>query len=127
MIRHSQQEVPREACGILAGRTVEDGAWVLEVHPCENVHPNPMMEYLIRPEDQLRVFQQIEENAEVELLGFYHSHPQGPNSPSEIDASKNYWPGYSLAIVSLLPTPEVTFWRWKEGRFRPEELVRERF
>jgi proteasome lid subunit RPN8/RPN11 len=127
MIRHSQTERPKEACGILAGRIDEDGARISKVYECQNVHPNPTVEYLISPQDQVRVFEEIEEEEEIDLVGFYHSHPQGPETPSQIDSSRNYWPGYFIAVVSLTPEPKVSFWNWKEGRFLRQRVVGERF
>jgi proteasome lid subunit RPN8/RPN11 len=127
MIRHSQKESPEEACGILAGKAEDDGIWIKKVYECENVHPNASGEYFMKPEDQLRVFLEIEEQEDMDVVGFYHSHPNGPDSPSLIDSSKYYWPGYPMAIVSLPPEPSVTFWTYKEDGFHPCEVVRERF
>jgi len=127
MIRHSLDQSPKEACGILAGRVGEGQVWISKIFECENVHPNPTVEYSVRPEDQLRTFREIEESDNTDLAGFYHSHPRGPDSPSQIDVSRNYWPGYLIAIVSLSPEPLVSFWRWKDGRYHPEKMVRERF
>lgn len=127
MIQHSESESPNEACGILAGSFDGDLVLVTEVFQCENVHPDPTIEYFVKPEDQLRVFLELEGRKDAEVVGFYHSHPRGPNAPSQIDASKNYWPDHPVAIVSLLPRTEVSFWRWKEGSYHPVEMVRERF
>ncbi len=127
MIQHSESESPNEACGILAGVIESDLVRVTEVHRCENVHPNPLMEYFVKPEDQLRVFLDLEAREESDVVGFYHSHPRGPDSPSQIDASKNYWPDYPVAIVSLHPKSTVRFWKWKDGRYHPVEMLRERF
>ena len=127
MIRHSQRESPKEACGILAGKLYDDKVRIKKVYDCENVHPNPNGEYFLKPEDQLRIFLEIEEQEDMDMVGFYHSHPHGPDSPSLIDSSKYYWPGYPMAIVSLSPEPSVTFWTYEKDRFHPVDIVRERF
>jgi proteasome lid subunit RPN8/RPN11 len=127
MIQHSKSESPNEACGILAGSIDGDLVRATEVYRCENVHPNPTMEFFLKPEDQLRVFLELEGRKEADVVGFYHSHPRGPSSPSQIDASKNYWPDYPMAIVALVPEPEVSFWKWKDGGYHPLEMLRERF
>jgi proteasome lid subunit RPN8/RPN11 len=127
LVRHSQEESPKEACGILAGKVDEDAVRVTKVFDCENVHSNPSQEYFMKPEDQLRTFLEIEESEEIDIVGFYHSHPRGPDSPSQIDSSKYYWKGYPMAIVSLLPKPSVSFWMWGEGRFQLMDCIRERF
>jgi proteasome lid subunit RPN8/RPN11 len=114
MVSHSQSESPREACGILAGQVDGDVIRVTKVYVCENVHLNPNSEFFMKPEDQLIVFLEIEDNPEIEMVGFFHSHPRGPDSPSQIDSSRYYWPGYPMAIVSLSGEPSVSFWMWKE-------------
>ncbi len=127
MIRHSETESPKEACGILAGRVDGDRIQVTQVLECENVHSNPTVEFFIKPEDQLRVFLEVEKTEDLVVVGFYHSHPRGPSSPSQIDAAKNYWPDHPMAIISLLPEPEVSFWEWADGTYRSLDAVRERF
>lgn len=127
MIQHSEEERPKEACGILGGKVDGDRVRILKVYQCENVHPNPTLKYLIRPEDQVKVFEEIEKDENVDLVGFYHSHPRGPDAPSRIDYSRNYWPGYLIAIVSLSPKAKLSFWRWRDGEFLEEGIVGERF
>ncbi len=127
MIDHSKKERPYEACGILAGKVRNETVEVTRVYECDNVHPNPTVEYFVKPEDQLRIFLEVEEDEDMDLVGFYHSHPEGPDSPSQIDASNNYWPDHLIAIVALSPEPQVTFWKWKDGRYQPLEMLRERF
>jgi len=36
----------------------------------------------------------------VDVVGFYHSHPDHPSSPSAHDTEMAVWPGYSYLIVS---------------------------
>ncbi len=127
MIRHSEAESPEEACGILAGRVDRDRIQVTQVHECENVHSNPTVEFFIKPEDQLRVFLEVEKTEDLVVVGFYHSHPRGPSSPSQTDASKNYWPDHPMAIISLLPEPDVSFWGWSNAAYHSLKAVRERF
>lgn len=127
LIEHSLKEAPKEACGILSGVVGEKHIHLERVYECENIHPKPTLEYFIKPEDQLRFFLEIEEDPNLDLVGFYHSHPRGPDSPSQIDASKNLWPNYPIAIISLDPAPRVTFWQWSEGSYRPMKVVRESF
>ena len=64
----------------------------------------------------------IEENG-MEVVGFYHSHPIGPDEPSETDAADATWDGYSYVIVSLNGShPFVGSWRWTGDGVRPRSV-----
>jgi len=79
MRRHVRRNAPLEACGLLAGR---DGRVEL-VMGIPNSARSPVR-YRMEPRAQWRAFNKIEQ-AGLELLGIYHSHPDGPESPSATD------------------------------------------
>ena len=62
----------------------------------------------------------------VDLLGFYHSHPDHPARPSQYDLD-HAWPFFSYIIVAVRAgTPEdMTSWRLREDRsaFDEESLT----
>lgn len=97
ILKHTQAEAPNEACGLLAGRDRR----VTCVLPATNVAENPLVSYLMDPEDQLRHFQMIEKKG-LDLLGIYHSHPVSPAYPSPTDLSMAYYPEAVYAIISLM-------------------------
>jgi proteasome lid subunit RPN8/RPN11 len=123
IICHSKREDPVEACGILAGKTTGvDGTPirdVLKVYQCRNELDSPT-EYRIEPEQQLRIFDEIEE-AGLDLVGFYHSHPRGNPRPSSIDRERANYVGYSYLIVSLNPE-RISSWFLDEFGFKEEEI-----
>ncbi|MFA9417669.1 desampylase [Natrinema sp. HArc-T2] len=125
---------PNEICGILGGAYEPEGtSRVHSQYPADNVAANPRTRYEIDPEQQLAIFDRLEDHGE-EIVGFYHSHPRGPPRPSETDAQLATWPNRSYLIVSLEP-PEIGSWRWRAdperdgdesaagGRFERERLV----
>jgi len=65
-------------------------------------------------------------DAGLDLLGFYHSHPDHPARPSQYDLD-HAWPFFSYIIVSVRAgRPEaMTSWRLREDRsaFDPERLT----
>ena len=69
IIEHARQEYPLESCGILAGKNGK----IIKFYPMENTKRSPSC-YIMAPEEQLRVFQEIEKE-ELELSAIYHSHP----------------------------------------------------
>lgn len=121
IVEHAQGEFPKEACGILAGSQIREKA-VKKVYRCRNVDPAPSTAYTIDPKEQLEIMEEID-NSEMELIGFYHSHPSGPELPSDIDTARAMWPGYSYVILSLSPRTLITSWISKEEEgFVKEEI-----
>jgi proteasome lid subunit RPN8/RPN11 len=75
-----------EACGIVAGI---DGT-SCAVFPVTNVLHSPVR-FLMDPEEQLNVFNKIEDQ-DWQMVAIYHSHLQGPKSPSQTDINEAYYP-----------------------------------
>lgn len=61
----------------------------------------------------------------LDVIGFYHSHPNAPARPSQYDLD-HAWPFYSYIIVSVQDraAAAMTSWRLKDDRnaFDPEEI-----
>jgi proteasome lid subunit RPN8/RPN11 len=114
---------PEEVCGVLAGAYGDEVSRVTAVHPTENVADTPEIRYHIDPEEQLAVTETIED-AGLDVVGFYHSHPTGPPHPSETDAERATWPDHSYAICAFDGYPYLGSWRWRgdEERFEQETL-----
>ena len=115
---------PEEACGVLAGEYGEDHSRVTAAHPTANVAETPEIRYYVDPEEQLAVIESIED-AGLDVVGFYHTHPAGPPRPSDTDAERATWPGYSYAICAFDGYPYLGSWRWRgeAGTFE-QEVVR---
>ena len=111
-----------EVCGLLAGSTEPYTATVFTIYPATNSSDVPTTRYLIDPEEQLRLMDQIAESGE-ELIGFYHSHPTGPDRPSQTDVDRAAWPNKVYVIISLAGHPYVGAWRWQDDRFEPAALT----
>lgn len=95
------QRAPEEACGLLAGMSGK----TLAVFPLINVL-HSQVRYRLAPEDQWHIFQLIEKRS-WELLGIYHSHPQGPSVPSPTDITEAYYP----EVVHLIWSRTSNVWR----------------
>ena len=106
---------------MLAGEHGEDSA-VERAVPTENVADSPRTTYAIDPEEQLEIMDELDD-AGLDVVGFYHSHPQGPDRPSTTDEAQATWAGHSYLIVSLSGAePTVGCWRWTGERFEAEEI-----
>jgi proteasome lid subunit RPN8/RPN11 len=80
--------------------------------------------FLIDPLDQLRVEKEARVSG-LEVLGYYHSHPDHPARPSNYDR-EHAWPWYSYLIVSVERgvAKDLTCWVMAEegGMFYPEQV-----
>jgi len=96
MLQHLQAEYPLEGCGLLAG----DGmGWVTAVYPIRNILQSPT-NYEMDPRQQIQAFLDIEANG-WQMVAIFHSHPQGPESPSPTDIALAFYPEAAHIIVSL--------------------------
>jgi [CysO sulfur-carrier protein]-S-L-cysteine hydrolase len=90
------QRMPEEACGLLAGRgqTIETG-WRIT-----NVWHSPT-QFQMDAREQVRAMLAIEAGG-LDLLAIYHSHPMGPDHPSQTDLERFAYPG----VYYLIWAPE---------------------
>jgi proteasome lid subunit RPN8/RPN11 len=115
MIAHAAETYPDECCGALLGRA----AHVARALPLPNTtSEGPRRRFLVGPDDYRRA-EAAARKAGVELLGFYHSHPDHPAEPSAVDLAQA-WPAFVYVILSVRDgrTREVTAWRLREDRSR---------
>jgi proteasome lid subunit RPN8/RPN11 len=123
VVAHAREGAPEEVCGVLGGRREEDTAHVTEVRRVANVADHPESRYELDPVEQVRVMDTLEDAGHA-VLGFYHSHPRGPDRPSGVDEARATWAGYSYCIVSLAGRePTVGSWRWTGERFEGESVT----
>ncbi|SDF18805.1 Proteasome lid subunit RPN8/RPN11, contains Jab1/MPN metalloenzyme (JAMM) motif [Halorubrum xinjiangense] len=126
VVRRADAGGAEEVCGVLAGtrRDGDEPSVVARAHEAENVADAPETRYRIDPETQLELFESIEADGR-DVVGFYHSHPTGPARPSETDAARATWPGYSYVICALDGRPFVGSWRWRgdEAGFEQETVA----
>lgn len=86
IVAHAREGSPHEICGILGGR----GSRVEGVHRARNVASTPRIRFAMDPHDILEITDQMDE-ADMDLLGFYHSHTHTQAYPSPTDVAD--WPG----------------------------------
>jgi proteasome lid subunit RPN8/RPN11 len=139
---HGSRDYPSECCGILLGKAEGDEKVVAEVARLANLRHDPARaqellpvddlgreteknRFLIDPLDQLRAEKDARKRG-LEVLGYYHSHPDHPARPSNYDRD-HAWPWYSYVIIAVergVPK-ELTSWVLAEDRsaFGAESLV----
>lgn len=98
--RHGEDAYPGECCGYLAGSVAGSAKRVACVAPLKNEHPDSGRGgFLITPESYLEADRSARSRG-LEILGFYHSHPDAPARPSRRDLERA-WPAWSCVIVSV--------------------------
>jgi proteasome lid subunit RPN8/RPN11 len=97
---HLQANLPEEACGIIAGIPIPDQpGWKAQtIFPVENILHSPTR-YRMEPHAQLEALTEIDQ-AGLEFVGIFHSHPLGPAHPSQTDLLESYYPNVIYLICS---------------------------
>ena len=99
---HGVRDYPYECCGLLLGRYETDAKVVNETYPISNARED------------------------LEVVGFYHSHPDSPAVPSQYDL-EHAWPTYSYIIVSTSEGDSGDLFSWEQeadrSRFNQEEII----
>ena len=125
MKHHAENTYPEECCGVILGKVVSDSKQTVRVVGLENSFQGEKHNrFLITPE-MYRRWEKEALKEDLDIIGFYHSHPDSPAIPSEYDRS-HAWPWYSYIIISVQAgkATEVRNWRLQEDRsaFDREEI-----
>lgn len=133
--QHGARDYPNECCGILLGHADAEQKIVSELVALKNLRQEPERaqelmplespasesernRFLLDPREQLQVEREARARG-LEVLGYYHSHPDHPARPSTYDR-EHAWPWYSYVIVSVEAgePKELTSWVLAEDRSR---------
>jgi proteasome lid subunit RPN8/RPN11 len=103
--QHGEETWPHECCGILLGRfssgssksvnEVEDAVRATNTRT-DSAHNR----YHIAPQELVRIQRSSRERG-LEIIGFYHSHPDHPAQWSPTDLAEAHWIGCSYVITAV--------------------------
>ncbi len=112
IIAHAQAELPRECCGVIAGRAGR----ATRLYRLTNLEAGNRL-YRVDDTELYRVYREIEDQG-GELLAIYHSHPASPPYPSATDVSLAFWAEAYYIICSLTDpaAPEVRAFHIRDER-----------
>jgi proteasome lid subunit RPN8/RPN11 len=95
---HAAEGYPNEICGVLVGSAGEMRA--TDAKRARNtVVDRARDRYELDPIDHMRI-QREADAAGLDIVGYYHSHPDHPAKPSMFDAERS-WAGLVYVIVSV--------------------------
>ena len=99
--RHGEETYPHECCGVLLGTMEDEARTVREVVRAGNTRLDSLHNrYNIDPGELVRIQRQSRERG-LEIVGFYHSHPDHPARWSSTDLAEAHWVGCSYVITSV--------------------------
>jgi proteasome lid subunit RPN8/RPN11 len=98
----AQEAYPEECCGLLIGfRDADQRVRVTEIVEAANVAPPPRRDrFEVDPAVRFATMRRLRSRPE-EIVGHYHSHPDGPARPSAHDAASAYEPELFWLIVAV--------------------------
>ena len=114
---------PQEACGLLIGKQLGGRVEVREVASARNLNTTRAADrFELDPEDYLKA-DRAAQQAGLELVGIWHSHPDHPAHPSATDR-EFAWEGWSYLILSVgrEGVAEMRSWRL-DGQDFIEEVI----
>lgn len=124
---HGIRDYPYECCGLLLGRFRDDAKVVSEAYPISNAREESAKRnrFLIEPAELMRG-ERYARGKDLEVVGFYHSHPDSPAVPSQYDL-EHAWPTYSYIIVKTTADAATDLFSWEQepdrSRFNEEEII----
>ena len=121
---HGAETYPHECCGALLGRD-DEAREILGLFPLINRRDDsPQNRFSVTAQDVLDAEKSARQQG-LDVVGWYHSHPDHPARPSEYDRD-HAWPWYSYIIVSVAQGQalDMTSWRLNDDRqqFSPEGI-----
>jgi proteasome lid subunit RPN8/RPN11 len=126
---HGVETYPYECCGALLGtdhdvlandpnqESRKASREVLSLFPLVNRRDDSPRNRFAVTADDVREAEKAASAQGLEVIGWYHSHPDHPAKPSDFDRD-HAWPWYSYIIVSVhagVPQ-DITSWRLKDDR-----------
>ncbi len=98
---HGEQTYPHECCGVLLGKAEGAVNVVRQVVPAGNTRTDSAHNrYNIAPVELIRI-QREARAASLDIVGFYHSHPDHPAQWSATDIQEAHWLGCSYVITRI--------------------------
>ena len=99
--RHGEETYPYECCGVLLGRSTDGANEVEDAVRAGNIRTDSAHNrYQIAPHELVRIQRQARDGG-LDIVGFYHSHPDHPAQWSKTDFAEAHWLGCSYVITSV--------------------------
>ena len=98
---HGEETYPHECCGILLGKSDADALTVTELLRAGNTRTDSAHNrYNIAPQELIAAQRQARKS-DLDIVGFYHSHPDHPAQYSPTDFAEAHWFGCAYVITAI--------------------------
>jgi proteasome lid subunit RPN8/RPN11 len=106
---HGEETYPNECCGVLLGKSIlGEGNHVRQIVRAGNTRTDSAHNrYNIAPQELVKIQRQAR-TLRLDIVGFYHSHPDHPAQWSKTDFAEAHWLGCSYIITSVEQGKAVT-------------------
>jgi proteasome lid subunit RPN8/RPN11 len=99
--KHGEETYPHECCGVLLGKALEGSNEVEAAVRAGNTRTDSAHNrYHIAPQELISIQRQARQSS-LDIVGFYHSHPDHPAYWSATDLQEAHWLGCSYVITSV--------------------------
>jgi proteasome lid subunit RPN8/RPN11 len=98
---HGEETYPHECCGALLGNSTGDGWRIVDAVRAGNTRTDSAHNrYHIAPVELVKI-QREARTKNLEIVGFYHSHPDHPAQWSPTDFAEAHWLGCAYVITEV--------------------------
>ena len=97
---HGARDYPHETCGAMLGLDGEQGREVRSLYPLVNRRDDSPRNRFAITADDFRAAEKAAQDNNLELVGWYHSHPDHPAKPSDFDR-EHAWPAYAYLVLEV--------------------------
>ncbi len=119
IVAYARKEQPNECCGVILGH----GGIAERIIPIRNLAKEPKYNYHMDDQSLIKVLYQAERE-QLEVVGFYHSHPRTDPIPSPTDTKLANYPDVAYVIAGLKHgEAHLAAWSIVRGQVKPIKLV----
>ena len=98
---HGEETYPHECCGIMLGKTDAETIAVTTLIRAGNTRTDSAHNrYNIAPQELIKAQREARKSG-LDIVGFYHSHPDHPAQWSPTDFAEAHWLGCSYVITAV--------------------------
>lgn len=121
LVAYAREQLPEEACGLIAGEINDGEKLIKKVYFLENTD-HAEDHFTMNPKEQLSAVKDMRANG-YKPLGNWHSHPSSPSRPSVEDIKLAYDSTASYLILSFMTNaPVINSFHIENGEYEKEDI-----